>query len=250
MIFVLTAFLLGSAFIGGAYAQDVVYSENFDSGMGAWSGQWGIATSNYHSPPNSLADSPSGNYLPDANVSVTLTSDIDLSTYPGATVDFWTKYDIETGFDYVYMYVSSNGGQTWNDFHTFNGEGVAWHNFEADLGGYAGESVRFKFTLVTDGAYEVDGMYIDDFTVTGLTGDNSPPLIIHEGPTVFTSVPEEFTVVATITDFSGVNSAWVTYTVDNGQDEIANTDSTVGDVYYFTIPMSEAGAHINYTIFR
>ena len=85
-------------------------------------------------------------------------------------------------------------------------------------------------------------------TLYGLTGDNSPPLILHVGPTVFTSVPEEFTVIATISDFSGVNSAWVTYTVDNGPDEIANSDSAVGDVYYFTIPMSEAGAHVNYTI--
>ena len=229
-------------------AEDIVYSENFDGGMGAWSGQWGLATVRYHSAPNSMADSPVGNYPANSTITVQLAADIDLSGYQGARVEFWTKYEIETGFDYVYMYVSSNGGASWNNFHTFNGEGVDWHNFMADLGGYVGGTVRFKFTLVTDQGYETDGMYIDDFFVYGLTEDNSPPLILHQGPTVFTSVPEEYAVIAAITDISGVNMAWVDYSVDGGPELTANTDSTIGNDYYFTILAVEAGAYVNYTI--
>lgn len=247
-ITVLAALFVAAVIGGSAIADEIVYSENFDSGMGAWTGQWGIATVHYHSAPNSLADSPTGNYSPNSTVTVQLTQDIDLSDFQGARVEFWTKYEIETGFDYVYMYVSSNGGTSWNNFHTFNGEGVDWYNFIGDLGGYVGGTVRFKFTLVTDQGYETDGMYIDDFYVYGLTEDNSPPLILHDGPTVLTSVPEDFTVLATITDFSGVSSAWVNYTVDDGLELTVGTDSTAGNDYYFTIPAVEAGAHVNYYI--
>jgi hypothetical protein len=236
------------AMVNPLIADDIVYSEDFDSGMGAWTGSWGIATVHYHSAPNSMADSPAGNYPPSSTITVQLNTDIDLSTYQGARVEFWTKYEIETGFDYVYMYVSTNSGSSWNLFHTFNGEGVDWYNFVGDLGGYVGGTVRFKFTLVTDPGYETDGMYIDDFFVYGLTEDNSPPLILHEGPTVFTSVPEEYNVEATITDVSGVSDAWVTYSIDGGPDLTATIDSTVGDEYYFTILAVEAGAHVNYTI--
>jgi hypothetical protein len=247
-VIVMAAFIIAAATWGSSLADEIVYSENFDGGMGAWSGQWGIATVHYHSAPNSMADSPAGNYPANSSITVQLTQDIDLSTYQGARVEFWTKYEIETGFDYVYMYVSSNGGSSWNNFHTFNGEGVNWYNFVGDLGGYVGGTVRFKFTLVTDAGYETDGMYIDDFFVYGLTEDNSPPLIIHEGPTVFTSVPEEYHVVATITDISGVNSAWANYAVDGGLELTVNPDSTAGNDYYFTIPAAEAGAHVNYYI--
>ena len=53
-------------------ADDILYSENFDSGMGSWSGAWGLATAHSHSAPNSMADSPVGNYQPNSTVTVVL----------------------------------------------------------------------------------------------------------------------------------------------------------------------------------
>jgi hypothetical protein len=228
--------------------EEIVYFEDFDRGMGIWAGEWGLATNNYHSPPNSLADSPVGNYANYDTVVVETTEDIDLVGYAGYRLEFWTKYDIETGFDYIYLDISSDGGTNWNSFEVFNGEGVDWYNYIADLGGYAERSIRFRFTLETDALYAVDGMYVDDFTIFGLDTDTSPPLILHDGPTPATSVPEEFTVLATITDYSGVETAWVSYAVDGSDLEIAEIDSTVGDDYYFTIPAVEAGAHVEYFI--
>ncbi len=232
--------------------EEIVYFEDFDSGMGIWAGEWGLATNHYHSPPNSLADSPVGNYANEDTVVVETTEDIDLTEYTGYRLEFWTKFLIETGFDYIYLDISSDGGSSWNDFYTFNGEDTTrdytWHQFIADLGGYTGRNIRFRFTLETDGAYITDGMYVDDFTILGLDTDTSPPLILHDGPTPATSVPEEFTVLATITDYSGVQTAWVSYAVDGSDLEIAEIDSTVGDDYYFTIPAVEAGAHVEYFI--
>jgi hypothetical protein len=228
--------------------EEIVYFEDFDSGMGIWGGEWGLATNNYHSEPNSLADSPVGNYANYDTVVVETTEDIDLVGYAGYRLEFWTKYDIETGFDYVYLDISSDGGTNWNNLEVFNGEGIDWYNYVADLGGYAQRSIRFRFTLETDALYTVDGMYVDDFTIFGLDTDTSPPLILHDGPTPATSVPEDFTVLATITDYSGVETAWVSYAVDGSDLEIAEIDSTVGDDYYFTIPAVEAGAHVEYFI--
>ncbi len=226
--------------------EEIVYFEDFDSGMGIWAGEWGLATNNYHSPPNSLSDSPVGNYADYDTVIVETTEDIDLTEYAGYRLEFWTKYDIEQGFDYVYLAISTDGGSNWIDLHTFNGEGVDWHNFTADLGGFTGQNVRFRLVLETDAGYNVDGMYVDDFTVFGLDTDTSPPLILHEGPTDSTSVPEDFTAIATITDYSGVASAWLSYSVEGGELEDVDPDSIVGDDYYFTIPMVEAGAHVEY----
>jgi hypothetical protein len=228
--------------------EDIVYFEDFDSGMGDWAGEWGLATNEFHSDPNSLADSPVGNYADYDTVVVELMFDIDLADYVGARLEFWTKYDIELGFDYIYLDGSSDGGSSWIDLYTFNGEGVDWHNFVTDIGAFAGQNVRFRFTLESDAGYNVDGMYVDDFTVFGTDTDTSPPLILHPGPTDSTSVPGNYTAIAAITDVSGVESSWLTYMVDGGEEQTVSPDSIVGDLYYFTIPMAEAGAHVEYVI--
>ncbi len=229
-------------------SEETVYFEDFDSGMGDWAGEWGLASIHYHSPPNSLADSPVGNYADRDTVVVELMTDIDLAGYMGARLEFWTKWDIELGFDYIYLDISMDDGNTWHGLETFNGENVDWHNLVSDIGGYAGRSIRFRFTLESDAGYNVDGMYVDDFTVYGLDTDVSPPLIFHTGPTDSTSVPGDFTAVATLIDISGVESAWLSYSVDGDDTEVVDPDSIVVDDYYFTIPMAEAGAHVEYSI--
>ena len=228
--------------------EEIVYFEDFDSGMGDWAGEWGLDQDTYHSPPNSLADSPGGNYADYDTVVVELMTDIDLAGYMGARLEFWTKWDIELGFDYIYLDISMDDGNTWHGLETFNGENVDWHNLVSDIGGYAGRSIRFRFTLESDAGYNVDGMYVDDFTVLGLDTDTSPPLIFHTGPTDSTSVPGDFTTFATLIDISGVESAWLSYSVDGGNTEVVDPDSIVVDDYYFTIPMVEAGAHVEYSI--
>ncbi|MBD3170403.1 MAG: T9SS type A sorting domain-containing protein [candidate division Zixibacteria bacterium] len=230
----------------GTYqTEELVYFEDFDSGHD-WIGDWGLDDGDSHSAPNSWSDSPGGNYQSNADVSTELSTQVDLTDYFGATLEFWTKYDIETGFDYVYMYISNDGGSTWNLFHTFNGEGVDWTLFSADIGGYAGQQITFKFQLVSDGAYEVDGMYIDDFSVYGSTEDTSPPLIIHQGPTDSTSVPDDYETMVTVTDPSGVQTVTLSYMVDEGNTEVINPDSSAGDNYYFTVPYQTGGSHVNY----
>jgi hypothetical protein len=195
-----------------------------------------------------MADSPTGNYADYDTVIVTMNSDIDLSAYAGASLEFWTKYDIEEGFDYVYLDVSADGGQNWLNLDVFNGEGVPWTLYEKDLGGFAGQSIRFRFTLESDAGYNADGMYVDDIVVYGSTEDVSPPLIVTDGATDSTFAPDDFVTMATITDYTGVASATLSYSVDGGNYITVSYDSTSGDDYYFTVPAQEAGAMVKYYI--
>ena len=72
-------------------------------------GAWGQTTLESVSPTHSLTESPTGNYPPNLNITATMATGLDLSTYLGAEVSFWAKYNIEQGFDYMYLEVSTNG---------------------------------------------------------------------------------------------------------------------------------------------
>ncbi|MCP4711501.1 MAG: carboxypeptidase regulatory-like domain-containing protein, partial [Planctomycetes bacterium] len=117
------------------------------------------------------------------------------------------------------------------------------------LGGFAGESafsIRFRFE--SDGGYETVGMLIDDFVITTSAEDNAAPLVIHEGPTFYEGTDGDFEVVAEIIDISGVESASVIYTVDDGEEIEVPFDSNDGNTYYFYIPAQDAGYQVDYVI--
>jgi hypothetical protein len=250
---------LGGFFYGGqdcaefSCPEDVVYHKDFDgdTGLGDWTGDWGRTSTEYNSPPSCMTDSPLGNYGDDVTLTTELQSDVSLTGYFGYTLEFMTKFQIETGFDYCYLDVSTDGGLNWVNIYVFNGENplfYEWHLFTADLGGFAEQNVRLRLQLITDGAYNVDGQYIDDIFIYGEATDTSPPLILHTGPTTYTSVPNEYTAVATITDLSGISEATINYMVDGGPETSLGPDEVVGDEYTFIIPQQEAGAHVEYYI--
>ena len=232
------------------FAQTTLFSDSFESGTTQWvlTGAWGLTTSQSVSPTHSLTESPSGIYPPNLNITATMATGMDLSTYLGAEVSFWAKYDIEQGFDYMYLQVSTNG-TTWITLEAFNAEGVPWTQYTYDLGGFVGNSnVKIRFRFFSDGGYEVDGMYIDDFIVTGSTVDLSPPLIVHNGPEFYEGVIGDFTATTNISDISGIQSATLNYTVDGNTPVAVAPTSVVGDVYTFTIPSTVPGSWIEYYI--
>jgi hypothetical protein len=178
-----------------------------------------------------------------------MTTGVDLSSALGAELKFWAKYDIEQGFDYMYLEVTTNG-TNWIQLEAFNAEGVPWTEFIYDLSGFVGNSdVKVRFRFFSDGGYEVDGMYIDDFEISCSDADLSPPLIVHAGPEFYQGTPDPFDVVADITDISGVASAEVQYTVDGGSVQSVVPSNIVGSTYTFTIPAQLAGSWIDYSIF-
>jgi hypothetical protein len=231
---------------------DVVYHKDFDgdTGMGDWSGEWGLTSTESYSVPSSMADSPSGNYADSDTVVVELGSDVNLIGYAGFTLEFMTKFAIESGSDFCYLDVSTDNGANWINLYVFNGEDeddFEWHLFSSPLQFYETD-LRLRLTLETNAEYTTDGQYIDDIFIYGDPIDTSPPLILHDGATTYTSVPHEYTAEATITDFSGIAEATINYTVDGGEDISIGPDQVAGDLYTFIIPQQEAGAHVNYYI--
>ena len=241
------------------FGQTVVFEDDFESGTGQWTleGTWALSTEQSYSPTHSLTEDPdwnggaqggSGGYLPNQNISAILASPLDLSTFLDAEIEFWAKVDIEVGFDYMYLEASTNG-TTWVTLMSYDEEDVEWYLETIPFGGFVGNSsVLIRFRFVSDGAWETDGMYIDDFTVTGSTEDNAAPLIVHVGPEFYEGTAEDYNFEAEIIDISGVAAADVVYTIDGGNDITLPYTSNVGDIYYFTIPFSDYGDQIDYRI--
>ncbi len=143
---------------------------------------WGISTAQYHSPPSSITDSPSGNYSSYANNTIVLSNPVDLNNATGAKLSFWAKWDVEAGWDYVQLEISDDGGNSWEPqcgkFTTTGssqqegaeGEPVydghsSWVLEEIDLSGYLDSEILIRFKLVSDGAVEEDGFYFDDLKI-------------------------------------------------------------------------------------
>ncbi|MBU1749399.1 MAG: immune inhibitor A, partial [Chloroflexi bacterium] len=128
-----------------------------------------------------------GNRGDDSNP--TMTREFDLSALNKATLDFWTWYDIETEWDYAYVSVSTDGGQTWTILRgpsstdaDPNGTGYGWGYTDKSGGGseprwieesidltpYAGQPVLIRFEYITDDALNYPGILIDDVGIPEL----------------------------------------------------------------------------------
>jgi hypothetical protein len=86
-------------------------------------------------------------------------------------LSLWTKYNLEAGYDFVYVDYSTDGGNTWSDTSqallTFNGYQNSWKQYTVDIP--ALENQRYaaiRFHLVSDSGVYADGIYLDDIQMT------------------------------------------------------------------------------------
>ena len=144
--------------------------------------KWAATTSSYNSAPNSYTDSPSGNYIASSTVTMTLTNSINLSGYTNPRLTYYTKWDIESDWDYGQVEISTNNGSTWiplqgeymnsgtgsfqpNGEPLYDGTKAEWVREEISLSSYNSSTVKFRFELKTDGSQQRDGWYVDDIGV-------------------------------------------------------------------------------------
>lgn len=124
---------------------------------------------------------------------MTLTRTFDLSDVAGPLeLDYWVWYDIEEGYDYLYLEASIDDGQTWEIIQTPSGTGddpsgnaygwgyngqsggglqAEWINEKIDLSAYAGENVTLRFEYITDAAVNGEGLLLDDIALKALDYD-------------------------------------------------------------------------------
>ena len=120
---------------------------------------------------------------------MTLTRAFDLSGVQNATLEFYTWYDIEEDWDYTYVEVSLDGGQTWIILTTPSGTGSnpngnsfgwgytgrsgGWIQERVDLSLFTGQEVLIRFEYITDDAVNRPGFAVDDVSIAeiGYTSD-------------------------------------------------------------------------------
>lgn len=148
----------------------VTLSDSAENGFSAWTTNqgWGITSSQSHTPTKSFTDSPSGNYVNNANNSLTLSAPVNVSAYPVSYLSFWHKYNTEAGYDFCNVDVSSNNGATWQTASSYNGVQSAWTQQVIDITSYVNSSsqVKIRFNLKADGGVVADGWYVDDIEMT------------------------------------------------------------------------------------
>ena len=74
--------------------------------------KWEATNLAFHSSSTSFTDSKTGEYVSNAIVTMSLKNAIDLSTNENPRLSFWTKFDIESGWDYGQVEISTNNGTT------------------------------------------------------------------------------------------------------------------------------------------
>ena len=115
------------------------------------------------------------------SIDSTLTAGFDLSRVSRATLNFWVWYAIEESWDFAYVEVSTDGGETWDILEGslatpenplglsfgpgYTGQSDGWQQDSVDLTPYAGMEVLLRFEYVTDDALNEDGICIDDISI-------------------------------------------------------------------------------------
>ena len=114
----------------------------------------------------------------------TLTHEFDFSDVDDSvTLSYWTWYDLEDEYDYVYL-VASTDGITWDilqapsttdrditgnnygwGYNGRSGSDGTWIQETVDLSRYAGQIVQLRFEYITDLAVHGDGFLVDDIEI-------------------------------------------------------------------------------------
>jgi hypothetical protein len=114
-----------------------------------------------------------------------MTREFDLSNVASATLKYWTWYSLEKMWDYGYLSVSEDGGQTWQILRTpsgtdedpnnnsygwgytgsSGGDRPQWIQETVDLTPYAGTKIQIGFQVINDAAVNLPGLAIDDVEI-------------------------------------------------------------------------------------
>ena len=161
---------------------EVLFEDNGNSSITNFeSNNWGTTTATFQSPSSSITDSPGGDYQNNVNSSIQISDTVDLTEASAAILSFYTRFEIETNWDYVQLEISTNGGATWEpqcsalttigNSNQAEGEPLyqgtlnPWTLEQIDLSEYLGETITARFQLVTDNMVRQDGFYFDDFQI-------------------------------------------------------------------------------------
>lgn len=123
-----------------------------------------------------------------------LVGQVDLSDSINSTLEFDTSYVIEEYWDFGFVQVSNDSGETWtsleNEFTTdehdanahpaiiaelpgLTGSSGGWTSMSFDLSAFDGQAIWIMFRYMTDWGYTEAGWWIDNIKVNGVLVDDS-----------------------------------------------------------------------------
>ncbi len=114
----------------------------------------------------------------------TLTREFDFSNISGPlTLSYWTWYDLEEDYDYIYL-EASHDGSNWQILSTpsgtsenksgnsygwgyngLSGGGPYWIHETVDISQFSGQRVFLRFEYITDSAVNGEGFLLDDISI-------------------------------------------------------------------------------------
>ncbi len=130
-------------------------------------GTWARTNEQSHSPSHAWSDSPSGDYGNNTEVSL-ISPIINVDDLLTKELSFYHHHDLEYGFDYGYVELSKDNGQTWSlPILTVTGTNSNFEQVVLNLSAYHAPRLRVRFRLSTDSSFTADGWYIDDIRLRG-----------------------------------------------------------------------------------
>lgn len=169
------------------FGNPVVLLNDDASNLASWntSGSWDATSEDFVSSPSSITDSPFSYYQSNEDNTLILASPVSLAGALDAQLNFYAKWNIEAGYDYVQVSASSDGGNTWSPLcgkytkpgspSQLQGEPLydshqnEWVQEEMSLNDFLGQDILIRVRLVSDGFSEFDGFYFDDLQVVVIT---------------------------------------------------------------------------------
>ena len=142
----------------------VAYEADFENGSPGWvaEGSWGMVPCQGRGKV--WTDSPDGSYQDGRNDSLT-SPWFSLKGWKECRLNFESYHEIEKDHDFCKLEIRQKDG-SWSELASYDGHSD-WAAREYDLSGYSGKTVQVRFRLQTDDSRTSDGIYIDNFVVTG-----------------------------------------------------------------------------------
>ncbi|MFN2190553.1 MAG: hypothetical protein ACK2T3_17455, partial [Candidatus Promineifilaceae bacterium] len=115
-----------------------------------------------------------------------LTRSLDLRDLETATLEYDVYHEIESGYDFAYVFASQDGGETWDSLTAsgmqgpdpdddpsnsalsdrfYTGKSDGWVRERIDLSAYAGQEIMIRFAYITDLIYTEGGIAFDNIAV-------------------------------------------------------------------------------------
>jgi len=147
---------------------------------------WGTSSERYYSAPFSFTDSPFSNYAENEESSLEYETEIDLTDYIDARLDFWTFWFTEQYYDIASVQIKRQNGAweklcgNYTSIHE-NFDGIdsdpnyedktrLWRKECISLKSFVGEKIRLRFYFTSDQFVEEEGFYVDDIKMYGIKG--------------------------------------------------------------------------------